>query len=707
MAITSAIVPYSGNKSSAIVKPQQQLVDDVQYVKVQDVTTKKSEDIGKNMRRTVVMLLRKRQERDRLEQKYFKLIDQNKEKKKRTEEEKKQESTSFLTGVGSGLKRNAEKLGGDLFGAIGDILGYLALDWISKPENQGTVENLIKGFGALLKFVDWWVTGSVDNLLSGLTSFLTGDSLLERFVGFMQLSAGILGFRYLLNPFKLIKDAKTLITNRKAITDLLADLGKGNYKEAFKAAFPKTADLVSKIKKRLVKIFKLDKVGSFVVNLGKRLFNMATKGGAGGALKNIMKGVFRPVSQALKKIPIVGPLVGFGLNVALGDPWDKAAVKAVGSSLGGWLGGGLGTLIFPGVGTFIGAFLGGLIGDWLGGRFYDLLSGKEAKKPTEDESKRAKLLALAEKEGWSPEKIDRELQKKGLAKIGETSDPKDTTLQPAGPSGPYEISLAKLLANYEGIRENAYADAIYGWKVPTIGIGATYYPPGFRLKGKVKKGDKITKDEAYWIKAQHIKQHRQRLLKEISSAEYNSLPDSVKAALESKVFNYGSLGAPLAKLVRSAVKSKTYGAISSYFRNTLAPHDKGVNAWRRNDEAGIIDSGRSKRVSSLSFKTKMEEGGRVSAMKDLKKMMVGGDKKTVKKSGSRPQSPTIKHSRPSTAKRMSDVSMNVVQDQKYQQPNVTVISYSQGGTTIMKHSTIASSTTSLNRNRMTESKRRL
>lgn len=162
--------------------------------------------------------------------------------------------------------------------------------------------------------------------------------------------------------------------------------------------------------------------------------------------------------------------------------------------------------------------------------------------------------------------------------------------------GNYSIKLAKLLANYEGIRENAYKDAIHGWKVPTIGIGATYYPKGFRLSGKVKKGDKITKEEAYWIKSKHIDEHRERLYREVGKAEYQKLPDNVKAPLESKVFNYGSLGSTLVNLIKEANKSKDYSKIAAYFKNTLAKHNNRVNDWRRNDEAGIIETGKSKRV---------------------------------------------------------------------------------------------------------------
>jgi GH24 family phage-related lysozyme (muramidase) len=184
----------------------------------------------------------------------------------------------------------------------------------------------------------------------------------------------------------------------------------------------------------------------------------------------------------------------------------------------------------------------------------------------------------------------------------------DPTLAMGGPigypvgdftvSGTYEEKLAAVLGSYEGLRLTAYPDPdpAKGWSVPTIGIGATFYPPGFRLSGKVKKGDTITEAEAIFIKKQHIISHRARLLKAITREEYSKLPDGVKAALESKVFNYGSLHKELARLVKEAVKSADYSKVSAYFRTTLAAHNKGLNAWRRRDEADMIDFGKSPRA---------------------------------------------------------------------------------------------------------------
>ena len=183
-------------------------------------------------------------------------------------------------------------------------------------------------------------------------------------------------------------------------------------------------------------------------------------------------------------------------------------------------------------------------------------------------------------------------------------------MTPSVTSGDFDEKFAAVLGNYEGLRLKAYADANYGWEIPTIGIGATYYPSGFRLSGKVKRGDTITEKEAYEIKAEHIKEHRQRLVRELGSADlYNKVPNNVKAGLESVVFNYGSMGDTLKGIVKSSISSGDYGPVAADYRNRLAKHNGGINSWRRNDEAGIIETGKSNRVG-ISF-AKASAGGRI------------------------------------------------------------------------------------------------
>ena len=75
-----------------------------------------------------------------------------------------------------------------MFGAIGDLLGFLALNWIADPKNHSTLTTIVSGLKSVLKFVDWFVTGSVDNFFTGFYKMVKEDaSIMERFIGFFQM----------------------------------------------------------------------------------------------------------------------------------------------------------------------------------------------------------------------------------------------------------------------------------------------------------------------------------------------------------------------------------------------------------------------------------------------------------------------------------------------------------------------------------------
>jgi len=452
MAISSAIVPYKGSTSSAIVKPKQKLSGG-------HAVSDKSADAGRSMRRSALLLMRRRIQRDRLEKKYFGLLDKQKQKAKARAEEEKQEQTSFLSGVGSGVKKSAEKLGGNLFGALGDLLGFLALNWMADPANQKVLEGIVKGVGAVIKFIDWWVTGSVINLFDGFHKLITGDSILERVLGFFQMVTGAVGIFYALNPHKAIIHSFKLIKGAPKITQFFRIFFKKWQKKgignALKFMFPKTAavlkgisdklssvfkipaakewtvNIITKIKSKLSSIFKIPqlknlvkkvlskiKIGGGSLFKGKGIVSLIakkliafSKGKAGAAVKTALRTIVKPATNIIKNIPIIGPLIGFGVNMALGDPPGVAAFKAVGATMGQWLGAAVGTLLFPGVGTFLGGLIGNLLGDFLGGRMYQMFQGKQPTPSSAEEKRRGELLRKAahrvENKGWSQDRADR------------------------------------------------------------------------------------------------------------------------------------------------------------------------------------------------------------------------------------------------------------------------------------------------------------
>jgi hypothetical protein len=98
--------------------------------------------------------------------------------------------------------------------------------------------------------------------------------------------------------------------------------------------------------------------------------------GSGGKMigKLGLKTLGKFLGPILKRIPVFGGLINFGLSLALGESVGRAAAKSVGMLLGG----ALGSLIpIPAVGTIA----GGILGDYVGGVLYDAIVGdKEVQK---------------------------------------------------------------------------------------------------------------------------------------------------------------------------------------------------------------------------------------------------------------------------------------------------------------------------------------
>lgn len=103
--------------------------------------------------------------------------------------------------------------------------------------------------------------------------------------------------------------------------------------------------------------------------------------GKGGA-----KAILGTVRPLLKRLPIIGALIDFGLSVALGEDPGRAAFKAIGAGLLGSVGTAVGSLAF-GFGGIVGGILGSIGGDAVGGALYDVFFGN--KKPQQKTVKAA------------------------------------------------------------------------------------------------------------------------------------------------------------------------------------------------------------------------------------------------------------------------------------------------------------------------------
>ena len=118
-----------------------------------------------------------------------------------------------------------------------------------------------------------------------------------------------------------------------------------------------------------------------------------TTGTGGGAGKGLGKVAGKGLGKFAGKLPIVGPLIDFGIRrLIFKEPLGKAAAGAVGAgagqALGGLLGGSLGgivgsvvpvagTLLGAGAGSLVGSLIGGFIGDWIGVSLYDFIEAQK------------------------------------------------------------------------------------------------------------------------------------------------------------------------------------------------------------------------------------------------------------------------------------------------------------------------------------------
>lgn len=119
-----------------------------------------------------------------------------------------------------------------------------------------------------------------------------------------------------------------------------------------------------------------------------------------GGTKQLLKFAKNYISPLLKKIPVIGTLIDFALNVfVFKEPLGKAAFKAIGAGLMAWLGGAVGSVV-PVAGTAVGAALGGWAGDALAGMLYDAIFGggvnAESATPSDKDASQLELNQFSE-----------------------------------------------------------------------------------------------------------------------------------------------------------------------------------------------------------------------------------------------------------------------------------------------------------------------
>ncbi len=260
----------------------------------------------------------------------------------------------------------ARSLFDKIFGFLSSVLtGFIvnkALEWLSKKENQEKVNNVfdfLKDNWKVLLGISAGVLGGIVvakvisklytmyRITKGLLRLFgigrgrgrggSGDTIQGQSGGSRRggLFRNAAGQRRGISTSRLTRDGVP-------VTRSAAVRGGGGIRRTGVAQFTRSKGFIAKA-------LQLAQVGvaKFFKKSGLKLFVKA----------------LRPF---LKRIPIIGALLDFGLSLALGESVGRAGAKAIGALLGGVVGSALGP---------IGSFGGAVAGDMLGAAIFDMFAG--------------------------------------------------------------------------------------------------------------------------------------------------------------------------------------------------------------------------------------------------------------------------------------------------------------------------------------------
>lgn len=349
-------------------KKESSRVDEtVQEVKVEDLgPTNKEEDgtefksILEKLKETFDNILKLKVKQKTIKSRISELG--KKKPKKGSKKDKKKSKGKDIFGIGRKIKSGVTKAFGDIFGIFGDVLQFAALNWLSDPKNKETVKSIVNIASQIFKWIDSTVTWGIDTTLTGFSELVGPDNPIStRISGFFKLASVFFALRWLLNPLKIVKDLRRVF-------GIVKRFGKFVNKTLAKP-IQIVQDFVQKaLNKVLGKTFK--------GNLFKGVRRFILKVG-GKSLFKVFKGLGRGFTKVVSRIPVLGGLLDFALNVfVFKENPSRAAFKAIGATLLGVIG--------TGFGGPLGAIIGGFAGDWAGGKVYDIFFG--GKKDGEDKT---------------------------------------------------------------------------------------------------------------------------------------------------------------------------------------------------------------------------------------------------------------------------------------------------------------------------------
>ena len=267
---------------------------------------------------------------------------------------------SVVSKVTAPAKSFLDKIFGFLSSVLQGFIVNKALEWLSNKENQekvGNVLNFLKDNWKVILGISAGVVGGVviASLVSKLYAMYRITRGLLRLVGIGRGRGGsgdtiqdggrpgrgglfrrADGSRRGVNVFKTTKE----FSRRSALG------GSVKY----------TKDVIGRSKNPLAKLLQFAQVN--IVRSASKFFR-----------KSGLKLLTKALRPFLKRIPIIGALLDFGISIALGESVGRAGAKAVGALLGGIVGSALGPL---------GSFGGAVAGDMLGAALFDMFTGGQA-----------------------------------------------------------------------------------------------------------------------------------------------------------------------------------------------------------------------------------------------------------------------------------------------------------------------------------------
>jgi hypothetical protein len=302
-----------------------------------------------------------------------------------------------------------------------------------------------------------WIVDMAGKLLDGVVTFIDwGYKAVNSVRGFIKSVGG----DKTLELFDKFTKAFTVFVNGALIVSMIMLKSRGLWKTLIGEGAKKGAAGI---------------LGRGVGRAGTRL-GIAVAGKAGGMA---VQGVAKTLSKVLQKIPIIGGLIDFGINILLGEDPGRAAARAAGSTAGGALAGlvaGAVGSVVPFAGTALGAILGSTVGsflgDWAGGALYDAFAGASKKMAGGGAATRGgKLVGGAIKRTVGKTKVKREVKiTKDKLKPGVTigGESKISKMFPKGPDDGTVSQMGYIEKSYNITSDIPFFGPIFALAIKTL-----------------------------------------------------------------------------------------------------------------------------------------------------------------------------------------------------------------------------------------------